>query len=59
MCEFYGFKADIKFTIKSYILTNPELFVLVLFLSTVHVLGCLLRVFELPFHRTEAAPVYR
>ena len=59
MCECYGFKADIKFTIKSYILTNAELSVLVLFLSTVHVLGYLIRVFELPFHRTAAAPVYR
>lgn len=49
--ESYGFTANIRFTFKCLIIRNPGLTVLWTLLSTVLILGYILRVFEIQYYR--------
>ena len=58
ICEFYGFEANFKFTIKTYFFKKSEFSVSILFFSTVCILAYLLRLFEIPYHRKEKSINY-
>jgi len=57
ICEYYGFEADFKFTIKTYFYRHAGFSVAVLFVSTVSILAYLLRLFEIPFFRGPDSPL--
>ena len=51
ICKSYGFVADLRFTLKCFLLINPEKAVFVMFFGTVFLFAYLVRIFELPYLR--------
>ena len=51
LCKSYGFSANVGFTFKCHIVTNPGWTVIILFSSTIIILSYILRIFEMPYFR--------
>ena len=51
VCKSYGFNSDVKFAIKCKLLVDPEVTVSIMFIGTVCIFACLVRIFELPYYR--------
>jgi hypothetical protein len=50
VCKNYGLSANLRFTFKCYITENPFSSIVILFVSSVCILGYLLRIFEEPYN---------
>lgn len=52
VCKNYGFTSGVRFSYKCQLENHPGSFVMVLFTSTVLILAYVMRIFEIPYYRT-------
>lgn len=55
LCQSYGFRVNMFFTLKSKLVVNPELTVLQIFFGTVVTHAYIVRILELPYSRTQGS----
>jgi hypothetical protein len=50
VCKNYGISANLRFTFKCYLMEHPFSSIIVLFVSSILILGYVLRIFEEPYN---------